>query len=138
MRTCTIINNAIINLFLRVHLQTGVFISVHLFKGCAACVGPKDAPLFVGQCTKWNELAWLPYESTQGEGPATGVLCSVQTSPRTQRVRTQKLISSFFILVRISKLQIITFPLKKNLLASCKLLCICISLFIKRQVRKIK
>uniref|UniRef100_A0A9L0JMX3 RBD domain-containing protein n=1 Tax=Equus asinus TaxID=9793 RepID=A0A9L0JMX3_EQUAS len=30
-------------------------------------------------------LHGLPYESTQGEGPATGVLCSVQTSPRTQR-----------------------------------------------------
>lgn len=54
-----------------------------LIKGCGAFVGSKDGFLFVGQCEKWNELARLPYESTEGEGPAARVLCSVQTSSRT-------------------------------------------------------
>lgn len=64
-----------------------VFNSVHIFaRDAVACVGTK-AYLFAGQCAEWNELARLPYESSQGEGSAARVLCSVQTSPGTQRVR---------------------------------------------------
>lgn len=74
----TITNNAVIDL--HISLQTSAFISV-LTKGYAAFVGSNNCLLFIGQCAKWNELARLPYESTQGEGPTAGVLCCVQTSP---------------------------------------------------------
>lgn len=52
-----------------------------LTKECAVFVGSEYGLLFIGQCAKWNELARLPYESTQGEGPTAGMLCCVQTAP---------------------------------------------------------
>ena len=133
-------SNAVIH-FLHTPLQTDAFILYSLSKECActACVCSNGGPLFVGQCAEWNELAWLPYEGSQGEGPATRVLCSVQTSPRTQGVRTWKSARSSFIVVRISYLQIITVSIKQKkstcFLFNSEYLNI---LFIKRQLRKVR
>lgn len=35
-------------------------------RGAVAYIGSKGARLFAGQCAEWDELARLPYESSEG------------------------------------------------------------------------